>query len=92
MDNRRATLTAAGVIVAPAADEEALWLLINLDQSRHVDMINNKLTNDAMRGTPWPATLDEAYLQASTWRVQAARRGDGESGSASGYHAEEESS
>ncbi len=32
--DRRATLTAAGVI-APAADEEALWLLIKLDQSRH---------------------------------------------------------
>ena len=32
----------------------------------------NKLTNDAIRGTPWSATLDEAYLQAS-------RRGDGES-------------
>ena len=39
----------------------------------------NKLTNDAMRETPWPATLDEAYLQASTWRVQAPRKGDGES-------------
>ena len=37
------------------------------------DMIN-KLTNDAIRGTPWSATLDEVYLQAS-------RRGDGESGS-----------
>ena len=42
----------------------------------------NKLTNDAMKGTPWPATLDEAYLQASTWRVQVPRREDGESGSA----------
>ena len=78
--DRRATLTAAGV-VPPAADEEALWFLMKLDQSRHGDMIN-KLTNDAMRGTPWPATLDEVYLQASTWRVQAPRK-DGEgSGSA----------
>jgi len=34
MDRRRATLTAAGV-VAPAADEEALWFLMKLDQSRH---------------------------------------------------------
>ena len=75
--DRRATLTAAGD-VAPAADEEALWFLMKLDQSRHGDMLN-KLTNDAMRGTPWPATLDEAYLQASTWRVQAPRKGDGES-------------
>ena len=32
--DRRATLTAAGV-VAPAADEEALWFLMKLDQSRH---------------------------------------------------------
>ena len=32
-----------------------------------------------MRGTPGPATLDEAYLQASTWRVQAPRKRDGES-------------
>ena len=36
----------------------------------------NKLTNDAMRGTPWPATLDEAYLQASTWHVQTLRKDD----------------
>jgi hypothetical protein len=55
--DRRATLTAAGVM-APAADEEALWFLMKLNQSRHGDMIN-KLTNDAMRGMPWPATLDE---------------------------------
>ena len=78
--DRRATLTAAGV-VARAANEEALWFLMKLDQSRHGDMLN-KLTNAAMRGTPWPATLDEAYLQASTWRVQAPRKGDGESESA----------
>jgi len=32
--DRRATLTAAG-IVAPAADEEALLFLMKLDQSRH---------------------------------------------------------
>ncbi len=47
---RIATLTAAGVI-APAADEEALWFLMKLDQSRHGDILN-ELTNDAMRGTP----------------------------------------
>ena len=74
---KRATLTAVG-IEAPAADEEALWFFMKLDRSRHGDMLN-KLTNDVMRGTPWPATLDEAYLQASTWRVQAPRKGDGES-------------
>jgi len=32
--DRRATLIAAGVIV-PAADEEALWFLMKLNQSRH---------------------------------------------------------
>ena len=71
--DRRATLTAAGVI-NPAADKEALWFLMKLDQSRHGDMLY-KLTNDATRGTPSPATLDEAY-------VQEPRKGDGESESA----------
>ena len=69
---RRATLTAAG-IAAPLPAEDALWFLLKLDQSRHGDMIN-KLTNDALRGTAWPATIDAAYLQASTWRVQEPRR------------------
>ena len=32
--DRKPTLTAASVI-APAADEEALWFLMKLDQSRH---------------------------------------------------------
>ena len=57
---------------------------MKLDQSRYGDMINNKLTNDAMRGTPWPATLDEAYLQASIWCVQAPRK-DSESSELATY-------
>jgi len=65
------------------ADEEALCVLMKLDQSRYGDMIN-KLTNDAMRGTPWPATLDEAYLQASIWCVQAPRK-DSESSESATY-------
>ena len=44
--------------------------MMKLDQSRHGDILN-ELMNDAMRGTPWPATLDEAY-----------QKGDGESESA----------
>ena len=36
MDRRATLITAAGVI-APAADEEALWFLMKLDQSRHGD-------------------------------------------------------
>ena len=36
-----ATLTAAGII-APAADKEALWFLMKLDQSRHGDTTLNK--------------------------------------------------
>ena len=72
---KRATLTAAGV-AAPRPAEDALWFLLKQDQSGHGDMIN-KLTNDALRGTAWPTTIDAAYLQAPTWRVQETRNDGG---------------
>ena len=74
--DRRGMLTAAGVAV-PSPEEEAMLFLMKLDARRHGDMLQI-MANDAMRGTPWPATLDEAYLQASTWKVKQQSTGSGE--------------
>jgi hypothetical protein len=44
--------------------------LNKLDRGRYGSMMTD-LSNAAMRGTPWPSTLAEAYTVAAHWQVSS---------------------
>ena len=78
-------------VAAPTGAREAVKFLKKLDRARHGDMVRD-LENAAKLGTPMPATLEDAYRIAGSWKVKQVKADQAKPAQHSAYVLAEESS